>query len=215
MKKSTVRILNEFYTDFPIMKNISGEIESAVRLLLEAYENGNKLLVCGNGGSAADSEHIVGELMKGFRLKRPLPEQLRKELEEKYQSGHLADYLEGALPAISLTAHTAFATAFHNDVASETVFAQQVLGYGKTGDILLGITTSGNSANVVNAARVARVIGVRTIGLTGEGGGQMKELCDVTIAVPETEVYRVQQLHLPVYHALCAAVENENFGDSD
>lgn len=200
------------YTDYPALAGISGEIESALEILLGGYRMGNKLLVCGNGGSAADSEHIVGELMKGFRLRRPLPDKIRRGLDEQYQSDHLADQLQEALPAIALTAHTAFATAFNNDVCLETVFAQQVLGYGKKGDILFGISTSGNSVNVANAVKVAKVMEIKTIGLTGACGGLLRELCDVTIAVPENETYKIQELHLPVYHALCAAVENERFG---
>lgn len=212
MKDKTREILKVLYTDYPALAGISGEIESALEILLGGYRTGNKLLVCGNGGSAADSEHIVGELMKGFRLRRPLPDKIRRGLDEQYQSDHLADQLQEALPAIALTAHTAFATAFNNDVCSETVFAQQVLGYGKKGDILFGISTSGNSANVANAVKVAKVMEIKTIGLTGARGGLLRELCDVTIAVPENETYKIQELHLPVYHALCAAVENERFG---
>ena len=212
MKEKTKEILKCLYEDYPVLTVLSGEIESALDILLEGYSNRKKLLVCGNGGSAADSEHIVGELMKGFRLRRPLPDRLRRELDEQYQGEHLADQLQEALPAIALTAHTAFVTAFHNDVSSETVFAQQVLGYGKKGDVLLGISTSGNSRNVANAVRVAKVMEIKTIGLTGARGGVMRELCDVIIAVPENETYKIQELHLPVYHALCAAVENERFG---
>lgn len=212
MKEKTREILKALYIEFPELQRISPKIEGALNLLLEGYQNGNKLLVCGNGGSAADSEHIVGELMKGFRLKRPLPETLRKEIEFQSTGENLADHLEEPLPAISLTAHTALSTAFNNDVSAETVFAQQVLGYGKEGDILLGISTSGNSSNVVNAVKVAKALRMKTIGLTGVQGGRLKELCDITIMVPEEETYRVQELHLPVYHALCAAVEYENFG---
>lgn len=212
MKQKTIEILEFLYRDFPVLENIAADIEGALQLLLECYKQGNKLLTCGNGGSAADSEHIVGELMKGFRLERPLSDTMRKVLEDTYQGEQLADNLQGALPAISLSAHTALTTAFNNDVLPENVFAQQVLGYGKKGDVLLGITTSGNSPNVVNAVKVAKVMEIRTIGLTGQEGGLLKEMCDVTIAVPGKETYRIQELHLPVYHALCAAVENEKFG---
>ena len=150
--------------------------------------------------------------MKGFRLKRPLPAKLREKMEREFQGEDLADYLQEALPAISLTSQSALMTAFNNDVSPDTVFAQQVLGYGKRGDVLIGITTSGNSRNVINAVKVAKVLGMNTIGVTGAGGGILGNLCDVTIAVPERETYRIQELHLPVYHALCAAVENERFG---
>lgn len=212
MKERTIEILKSLYTDFPGLQVISGEIEGALDILLEVYKRGNKLLVCGNGGSAADSEHIVGELMKGFRLNRPLSDSMRMEIECQEEGTRLAEFLQEPLPAISLTAHTALSTAFNNDVSSETVFAQQVLGYGKEGDVLLGISTSGNSLNVVNAVRVAKALRIKTIGLTGRHGGKLKDLCDVTIAVPEEETYKVQELHLPVYHALCAAVEYEKFG---
>lgn len=212
MKERTKDIFNCLYTNFPALKGFAAEIETAFSILSESYRKGNKVLVCGNGGSAADSEHIVGELMKGFRLKRPLPDKLREKMEEEFQGEHLADYLQEALPAISLTSQSALMTAFNNDVSPDTVFAQQVLGYGKPGDVLLGITTSGNSRNVINAVKVAKVLGMNTIGVTGAGGGKMGELCDITIAVPERETYRIQELHLPVYHALCAAVENERFG---
>lgn len=212
MKEKTKDIFNCLYMNFPALKGYAGEIETAFSILSESYRQGNKVLVCGNGGSAADSEHIVGELMKGFRLKRPLPAKLREKMEREFQGVDLADYLQEALPAISLTSQSALMTAFNNDVSPDTVFAQQVLGYGKRGDVLIGITTSGNSRNVINAVKVAKVLGMNTIGVTGAGGGILGNLCDVTIAVPERETYRIQELHLPVYHALCAAVENERFG---
>lgn len=211
MKEKTIQIVKELYAGYPALRKNEQEITRALEILLASYQAGNKLLICGNGGSAADSEHIVGELMKGFRLQRPLSEDLKQAINRQYQGEKAADCLQGALPAISLSAHTAFATAFCNDVSPEFVYAQQVLGYGKRGDVLLGITTSGNSRNVVNAVKIARAVGVSTIGLTGENPGQMKQLCDVTIAVPEAETYRAQELHVPVYHALCAALESENF----
>ncbi|MBS5079466.1 MAG: SIS domain-containing protein [Clostridiales bacterium] len=212
MKDKTEDIFTSLYKNFPALKEFAEEIESAFSILSECYRMGNKVLVCGNGGSAADSEHIVGELMKGFRLQRPLSASLREKIDREFQGENLADYLQGALPAISLTSQAALMTAFNNDVSPDTVFAQQVLGYGKCGDVLIGITTSGNSRNVVNAVKVAKVLGMKTIGVTGAGGGILGGLCDVTIAVPERETYRIQELHLPVYHALCAAVENEQFG---
>lgn len=212
MKKKTREILEHLYINFPVLNKLSKEIEESLQILLASYRNGKKLLVCGNGGSAADSEHIVGELMKGFRMERPITKNLRERLEKEYKGEQLADYLQEALPAIALTSHSALTTAIGNDVSAEVIFAQQVLGYGSEGDVLLGITTSGNSSNVVNSIKVARVLGMRTIGFTGAGGGTLLELCDVTIAVPEKETYRIQELHLPVYHALCAMVENEMFG---
>lgn len=212
MKDKTKDIFTCLYINFPALKEFAAEIESAFAILSDSYRQGYKVLVCGNGGSAADSEHIVGELMKGFRLHRPLPASLREKLDREFQGENLADYLQEALPAISLTSQSALMTAFNNDVSPDTVFAQQVLGYGKSGDVLIGITTSGNSRNVVNAVKVANVLGLKTIGVTGAGGGILTKLCDVTITVPERETYRIQELHLPVYHALCAAVENEQFG---
>lgn len=211
MKDKTIQIINALYAEYPALQKNEQEIARALGILLESYRAGNKLLICGNGGSAADSEHIVGELMKGFRLQRPLSEELRQAINRQYQGEEAADCLQGALPAISLSAHTALATAFSNDVSPEFVYAQQVLGYGKKGDVLLGITTSGNSRNVVNAVKIARAVGVKTIGLTGESPGQMESLCDVTIAVPDAETFRAQELHVPVYHALCAALESEIF----
>ena len=168
-------------------------------MILHTYQNGGKVLVCGNGGSAADSEHIVGELMKGFLLKRPvtderLPERLRKGL-------------QGSLPAISLPSQCAILSAFINDVDPEMMYAQLVYGYAKENDLLIGLSTSGNSKNVVNAIEVAKCLGVKTLSLTGSKDSRMSELSDVTIRVPETETYKVQEYHLPVYHYLCAEVE--------
>ena len=182
--------------------------------LWEAYErtracfaSGGKLLLCGNGGSAADCEHIVGELMKGFLLKRSVaPASLG-------DAADLAGKLQGALPALSLTGQPALNTAYQNDVDPAMVFAQQVFGYGVPGDVLLGISTSGNAENVAHALRVAKARGLVTLGLTGAAGGRMKALCDVCLCVPETETYRVQELHLPVYHAYCAMLESAFFGD--
>jgi D-sedoheptulose 7-phosphate isomerase len=189
-------------------------IEEASRLLVEAYGQGHKVLTCGNGGSAADSEHIVGELMKGFMLRRPVPDELRHRLRAQFAElgDVLADHLQGALPAISLVSQAALISAFANDVAADMVFAQQVYGYGQPGDVLIGISTSGNSLNVINAIRVARTLGVKTIGLTGRTGGAMLSLCDVCIRVPSDQTYEIQERHLPIYHALCMVVEEEFFG---
>jgi D-sedoheptulose 7-phosphate isomerase len=166
-----------------------------------SFASGGKLLVCGNGGSAADADHIVGELMKGFYKKRSLP------AEEASKLGEYARYLQGALPAIALTQHAALSTAFLNDVNPEMGFAQQVYGYGRDGDVLLGISTSGNSKNVCNAVRVAMNLGIKTIGLTGRKGGRLSEISDVCIGVPADITADIQELHLPIYHTLCAMLE--------
>jgi D-sedoheptulose 7-phosphate isomerase len=191
-----------------------GDVGRAFELLKSCYEQGGKLMICGSGGSAADSEHIVGELMKGFKLKRSLPEAARVKLTEAFpqEGAHLADQLQGALPALSLVSQTALITAVANDVDADLIYAQQVYGYGRPGDALLGISTSGNSANILHALRVARTLGLHTVGLTGRGGGEMKALCDVTICVPEDETLQIQERHLPVYHALCELLEQAFFG---
>ena len=170
-------------------------------------------MVCGNGGSAADSEHIVGELMKGFLKKRQISEKEKDKLKSLFPGewDYLSKNLQGALPAISLVSHPALSSAFINDVAADMVFAQQVYGYAKAGDVLLGISTSGNAKNVANAVMVARAAGMKTIGLTGGKGGFLQSLCDVTIRVPADETFKIQEYHLPVYHALCAMLEEEFF----
>lgn len=198
---------------FPELGICQESIAAAFDLIRNTYLAGGKILICGNGGSAADAEHIAGELMKGFLLKRPLADEMRASLLDAYgQHGtYLADHLQGALPAISLAGHAALSLAFSNDVAADMVFAQQVLGYGQPEDLLVALSTSGNSANVVHAAEVARILGLGTLGLTGADGGQLKRLCDITIRVPANETYRIQEYHLPIYHALCAMIELDFF----
>ena len=188
-------------------------IEAAYNLLSATFRAGGKLLICGNGGSAADSDHMVGELMKGFEHKRPIPPELRKRLTgiNADRGAYLAARLQGALPAISLSAHSALSTAISNDTAGDMVYAQQVLGYGHSGDALIGISTSGNSANVLNALQVARALDVHTIGLTGQSGGALPTLCDVTICVPSTRTLEIQERHLAIYHTLCLMLEQEFF----
>lgn len=190
------------------------DIMSAYELLETAYSNGRKLLVCGNGGSASDSEHIVGELMKEFKLKRKVYSEQASALKEiDPELGQvLADNLQGALPAISLTGHSSLQTAFMNDAVPELVFAQQVNGYGKPGDVFLGISTSGNSKNVLYAAVNAKAKGLKVIGLTGSKDNKLMKFADVCIRVPETETYKIQELHLPVYHCLCLMLEDKFFG---
>mgnify|MGYP002521684820 FL=1 len=199
-------IFDELYERYPQLKGCEGEISKAHEILLACCRAGGTVLTCGNGGSAADAEHIVGELMKKFRKRRAIPAELAAKLPPE-----LAVKLEGALPAVSLVSMSGILTAFANDVAWETAFAQQVLGLGRAGDVLIALSTSGNSANCVNAARVARAKGLKVVSLTGAGGGRLGECADAAIAVPETETYKVQELHLPVYHALCAALEDDLF----
>lgn len=201
-------ILRRLLTDHPSLEQCSDDIESAFSMMKESFEGGGKLLLCGNGGSAADCEHIAGELMKGFLLKRPLSPEERGPFEALGPMGDiLAEKLQGALPCIPLTGCTALSTAFSNDVDPALVFAQQVYGYGRKGDVLLAVSTSGNAVNVQAAACTAKALGLKTVGLTGTAGGRLFELCDVTVRVPEKETYLVQELHLPVYHALCAMLE--------
>ena len=175
---------------------------------------GHKLLVCGNGGSASDSEHLVSELMKGFVLKRALDDETRARFADKFgpEGSLLAAQMEGALPAIALTGHNSLSTAVANDGAPDAMFAQQVWGYGQKGDVLLAISTSGNALNVCNALRVAGVIGLQTIGLTGASGGALKSLCDVTVCVPCAVTHEIQERHLPIYHAWAIALEARFFG---
>lgn len=191
------------------------DIISAYEILEEAYSSGRKLLVSGNGGSASDSEHIVGELMKEFKLKRRVfGEQAAALKEIDPELGQtLAEGLQGALPAISLTGHSSLTTAFMNDAMPELVFAQQVNGYGKPGDVYLGISTSGNSKNVLYAAVNAKAKGLHVIGLTGARENKLMKYADVCIRVPETETYKIQELHLPVYHCLCLMLEDKFFGN--
>lgn len=207
-----LQILVERYPKLAVCKE---DIRKAYELLETAFQNGRKLLVCGNGGSASDSEHIVGELMKEFKLKRKVYGKHAAALKEiDPELGQvLAENLQGALPAISLTAHSSLQTAFMNDVVPELVFAQQVNGYGNEGDVFLGISTSGNSKNVLYAAVNAKAKGLKVIGLTGGKVNKLMEYADVCIRVPETETYKIQELHLPVYHALCLMLEEKFFGE--
>ena len=192
------------YERYPALCVCKEDIEKELHLMIDTYKNGGKVLVCGNGGSASDSEHIVGELMKGFILKRPvtderIPKVLRKGL-------------QGSLPAISLPSQSAILSAFINDVDPEMMYAQLVYGYAKEEDLVIGLSTSGNAKNVVNAIQIAKCLGAKTLALTGEKESKLSEQCDVTIRVPETETYKVQEYHLPVYHYLCSEVEKEIFG---
>jgi len=205
--------LDSLILKYPDLDCCIPEIQSAYNVLQAAFQGGKKLLICGNGGSAADSEHIVGELMKGFRLPRPVPEELLQKLVNSYpeHGAYLASHLQGALPTYSLVSQTSLLTAFSNDVAPDLVFAQQVYGYGRPGDVLLALSTSGVSRNVIYALELARTLELHTIGLTGKTGGSMKGLCEVTIQVPWDETSDVQERHLAVYHAICAMLEERFF----
>lgn len=214
MEQRIEKHLKHLIERYPLLGYCQNELHEAYNILEEAYANGRKLLVAGNGGSAADSEHIVGELMKEFKLKRKVyGEQAEELLHISPELGRvLADNLQGALPAISLTGHSALTTAFMNDSEPELVFAQQVNGYGKPGDVFLGISTSGNSRNILYAAVTAKSKGLKVIGLTGKRENKLQCYSDVCIHVPETETYKIQELHLPVYHCLCLMLEDKFFG---
>lgn len=190
------------------------DIIKAFELILEAYNNKRKLLVCGNGGSASDSEHIVGELMKEFKLKRKVYADQAEAMKaiDPDMGTTLAENLQGALPAICLTGHSSLTTAFMNDANADLVFAQQVNGYGKANDVFLGISTSGNSKNVCYAAITAKSKGLKVVGLTGAKESKLLKMADCCIRVPESETYKIQELHLPVYHCLCLMLEEHFFG---
>ena len=198
---------------YPTLVAVSNEIRSALSLLIETYKNGGKLLLCGNGGSCADCDHIVGELMKGFLKARRLDGNKKAEMMNRSPSldDGLLSKLQCGLPAISLASFTALDTAFCNDESPELVYAQAVLGLAAPGDLLIGISTSGNAKNVNAAAAVAKGLGVKVISLTGAEGGALREISDICIRVPENETFKVQELHLPVYHCLCACVEEHFF----
>ncbi len=188
---------------YPALSSVKTQIDKALQLIIETYNSGGKVMICGNGGSASDCEHIVGELMKGFMLKREVTdERIPCELRSK---------LQGSLPAISLPSQSAILSAYINDVDPEMMYAQLVYGYAKDNDLVIGISTSGNSKNVVNAIKVAAAVGAKTIALTGISGGVLGEIADVLINAPETETYKIQEYHLPIYHYLCAETEKYFF----
>ena len=205
---------NDLVKRYPHLVSCEADVNGALEILIDSYRKGGKLLLCGNGGSASDCEHIVGELMKDFLIKRPITEDKRAQLTtlSPTLSADTLDSLQLGLPAISLTSISAFNTAFANDRNPELVYAQGVLSLGREGDVLLAISTSGNAKNVLRAVEVAKGLGLTVVGLTGESGGAIRPLCDVCIRVPQKETYKVQELHLPVYHYLCAATEKHFFG---
>lgn len=208
------QILLEMLNRYSQMAHLKESIRKAAETIIETYKNNGKVLVCGNGGSCSDADHIVGELMKSFECNRPLAKPLQEKLIElSPETGKmLAEKLQQGLPAISLTVHQSLITAIANDIGGEVIYAQQVVGWGNPGDVLIGLSTSGNSQNVIDAMIVAKAKGLTTIGITGETGGKMKKWSDVLINVPEQRTAYVQELHQPVYHAICMMVEREIFG---
>lgn len=204
-------ILEELIERYPILTVCKSDIYKAFEVIRDSYKNRGKLLIAGNGGSAADSEHIVGELMKGFVKPRKLDKDMQDMLiaVDETMGENLAQKLQGALPAIALVDHVALSTAYLNDMDPLLGFAQQLYGYGNEEDVFLGISTSGNSQNILYACIVARAKGLKVVGLTGKDGGRMKDICDVAIVVPEGETFKIQELHLPVYHCLCLMLEEE------
>ena len=209
--------LDNLIARYPILTIAKDSIARAYETLADCFAAGGKLLIAGNGGSAADAEHIVGELMKSFCLPRPMSAAFREAAEsaDPEMGRVLGEGLQQGLPAIALRAHTALGTSWMNDCDPALVFAQQVAGYGRPGDVLLGITTSGNSLNIRYAAVAARAAGLKVLSLTGAPGGKIAALSDVCIHVPATETFKVQELHLPVYHCLCLMLEERFFGQDE
>jgi D-sedoheptulose 7-phosphate isomerase len=207
-------ILDELLNRYAHLRFLEESVLKAVEAIVKTFRSGGKVLVCGNGGSCSDADHIVGELMKSFEGHRPLEISLQEKLMElsPEHGKMLADKLQQGLPAISLTVHSALITAIANDIGGELIFAQQVTGLGNQGDVLIGLSTSGNSQNVINAMIVAKAKGLTTIGMTGETGGKMRDWCDILLNVPERRTAYVQELHLPVYHTICMMIETEIFG---
>ena len=198
---------------YPILTYIKNDIDSAANKIIECYENGGKLILCGNGGSSSDCDHIVGELMKGFLKMRPLSEAKKSQMLKNCAAldENTLLKLQGGLPAISLPNISGLTSAFCNDVDPELIYAQSLMSLGNEGDVLLALSTSGNSKNVFAAAKVAKGLGLTVVGLTGKTGGKLKEVCDICICTPETETFKIQELHLPIYHFICAKVEEHFF----
>lgn len=227
MRQDVESVLNDFAGNYPRMENLLLQLANAGESIISCLEAGGKILLCGNGGSAADCEHIAGELLKGFKKKRPLPREQRQAIQERIascesgQSGlsglaelpELLDRLQSGLPAISLVSQAAISTAIANDIGADLIFAQQLMGLGKPGDLLLGISTSGNAVNIIQAMLLARGLGLKTMALTGESGGQLIDVADICLRMPARETDKVQELHLPVYHLLCSMVEQHFFPD--
>jgi D-sedoheptulose 7-phosphate isomerase len=214
----SLRHIGEVLERCPALAPVRAQMEAAAEAICACHRAAGKVLVCGNGGSASDSEHIVGELAKGFVLGRSIPETDREKLRRASAAGdpaaeELGGKLQGGVAAISLVGHPALASAVDNDTGREMIFAQQVYVYGRPGDVLIGLSTSGNSGNILRALTVARAFGVKTVGLTGSRPAGMDALCDILIKAPATETHKIQELHLPIYHTICLLVEQELFGD--
>ena len=203
----------EIFVRYPALEVCKADMEKALEALVACAECGGKVLVCGNGGSAADSEHIVGELMKGFLKKRPLPQQDVERWRQAFgeEGAAVAQKLQGGISAISLPSQSAILSAVCNDNDPASIYAQLAWGYARPGDVLIGISTSGNAANVQQAAQAAKLQGATVIGLTGQRESKLSAVADVTVRVPDTETYRIQEYHLPVYHWLCACLEEQMF----
>jgi D-sedoheptulose 7-phosphate isomerase len=208
------KLTDELVLRYPQLAGLTGEIAMAASCMTDCFIAGNKVLVCGNGGSSSDSDHIAGELLKGFENQRSLKKKLQENLiSTSHERGpYLAEKLQSGLPVISLSAHTGVMTAVSNDTDASLIYAQQVVAFGRPGDILFGISTSGNAANVIDAAITARASGMTVIGMTGRTGGKLKDYCDILLNVPESRTAYVQELHLPVYHTLCLMIEDHLFG---
>ena len=198
--------IDELILGFQNLKGLENDVRKAANLITDSFKTSGKLLLCGNGGSCADCEHIAGEMVKQFAKERPLSPEMVEKLGKD-----LSSELHGGLPALSLPSMIGFHTAFNNDNNPEFAFAQQVVAFGKPNDILWGISTSGNSKNVIHAARTAKALGLKTIGMTGENGGKLGQITDIAIKAPADDVARIQELHLPIYHAICGFVENKMF----
>lgn len=214
MEKKLEKHIDVLLKRYPVLEVCKGSIVDSYDIMESCYERDGKLLIAGNGGSAADAEHIAGELMKRFKILRTVSKEFSDKLiaVDGERGRSLAKNLECSLMAIPLVAHEALTTAYMNDVDALGVFAQQLFGYGRKGDVFLGISTSGNAKNVMNAVVVAQAVGIKVIGLTGGNGGELAQAADVAIVVPETETYRIQELHLPIYHCLCMMLEERFFG---
>lgn len=209
ISKESMKYLDDMVFNYPKLECVKSQIVKAVEMLIETFKDGGKLLICGNGGSAGDADHIVGELMKGFMMRRELNSEMRSKIVDSEYGQYLNDNLQLALPAINLASHNALITALCNDIGQDIIFAQQVLGYGKSGDVLFGISTSGNSMNIVYAGVVAKALGMKTLGMTGIRECKMDERFDVIIKVPSDVTPAIQDLHRPVYHCICEMVESE------
>jgi D-sedoheptulose 7-phosphate isomerase len=215
MKSHISAPLDKLIENYPSLKGCRDDIVAAYERIAHCLRSGAMLLVCGNGGSASDAEHMVGELMKSYEVPRPIPEaDARKISAFDAENGRtISVQLQCSMRAISLASQTSLISAIANDTSADMVFAQQVYGYGREDDVLMAISTSGNAVNVCNAAGVARALGLGVIGLTGASGGRLKNLCDIAICIPEEKTYRIQEHHQPVYHAICAMLEQEFFGE--